>query len=371
MKISIEDYIASSLCIRKAASEKRKASIAQIHSEVAQRICFSFPLIQFDSYNIHSCIISLQNGNKTDHYTLVDHSMFEFAEQLLYYLENDQPNLTIVAYRQLRKNIAIANSNKEGEKNYATKQIFVTERDLLIDLDYLNRDPSENEFFTEKYAMMLRFHFLHEYSHYLWKNPVRDAKGIRPFTDIVINSLFASCKSRISKTEDRYKKNVLENELSSFIHEYSNNPSFLEEIICDISAILCLLELSTVMPPREIIDAIISYLNVQYAIWLAKNPDAAFDPGNIIKFRINVVFELANMLGDKEFADILAIKINQGNRFANVIDLYCEDIKSTKHEQFYANILQIVAADILNGVLSDGKQEHPNLLNNIYFFTTA
>lgn len=350
MNVSIEDYIASSLCIRKEVSVDRKERVAQIHTEVAQRVCISFPLIQFDSYNVHSCIVPLPNNNKVEYYTLIDHSMLEFAERLLYCLETDQPNLAVVAYRQLRENIAVANSNKAEEEFYKIRCIYVSKQDLQKEIAFLNRDPAEKAFFEEKYTMMLRFHFLHEYAHYLCKNPISTEEGLKMLTDIVVKDFFSRMRSRIKNTKNWINKWALKKELVSFRQEYSNNAGFREELLCDIAAANCLLELSTFMSPKEIIDSIITYLNVQYAIWLAKNPETAFDPGNIIKFRINIFITLADLLNDQEFANVLAVMINRGNRFAKDLDLYCENLDTTKHEQFHENIVKIVLLDKLNSL---------------------
>ena len=343
--------------VRKEVEGIKQSIVTKIHDQVTNRITFSFPLIQIDTYNVQSYIVQLDANDKTSYYNILDHSMLDFCEWFLLALEYNQPNLVVAAYKELKRYICIANSDLRGAEYYQLTKIFYTN----YELERKNGSTDDGKSLSEKYYMMLRFHFLHEYGHYLVKEPVRDYRSAIEILDIIAESLLKDMESKrfnnpyFSDEQNRNLNDLKQKQFEYYKKDYKNNNSFKEEVLCDFQAVLCLLELSNDVSPQIIIESSIMYLYVQYAIWLSKESESYPRIGEILHFRINMLFKLADFLNDKEFALALANKINKSNRFASVKTTYCESIDYSKYYHFYAAL----ATTILND-----KENKSNLIRS-------
>ena len=372
MDFTINDYITASFLKRKEVDNDKKQIVDQIHNQISSRLTFSLPLIQIDSYNVQSCIVRLDSdANKTpNYYNIFDHSMLDFCEWFLLALEYNQPNLVLSTYRELKRYICIANSDAKGAEYYQLTKIFYTD----YEFERENSSMDNGIQLSEKYEMMLRFHFLHEYTHYLIKNPVRNSKTAVGMLDIIVNALFKDMEQKrfdnplFSKEQNDILSDLKPKLLKYYREEYQKNISFKEELICDFQSVLCLLELSNDFSPRMIIEAAIMYLYVQYAIWIVKESENTPHIGQILHFRINALFELAEFLNDEEIALALANSINRSNRFASIHTTYCACIDYKKYHQFY-NALSFIVLSDREGKKKfvEGEENHINPLDDIIF----
>lgn len=361
MKPTIHDYIQAAFMTRKKVEGIKQGIVTKIHNQVTNRIAFSFPLIQIDTYNVQSYIVQLDANDKTSYYNILDHSMLDFCEWFLFALEYGQPNLVVAAYKELKRYICIANSDLKGAEYYQLTKVFYTN----YELEKANDSMDDGISLVEKYEMMLRFHFLHEYGHYLVKEPVRDYGSAIGILDIIAESLLKDMETKRFNDpcfSDEYNEildNLKTTQLEYYKNEYKNNPNFKEEVLCDFQAVLCLLELSNNVSPQIIIESAIMYLYVQYAIWLAKKSESALHTGEIIHFRINMLFELADFLHDEEIALALANRINNSNRFVSVKTTYCGSIDYSKYHYFFTTLATTIFAD------KENKNKSINLDDNI------
>ena len=360
MNPTIHDYIRAAFMTRREVEEIKQGIVTEIHNQVTNRITFSFPLIQIDTYNVQSYIVQLDANDKTCYYNILDHSMLDFCEWFLLALEYNQPNLVVAAYKELKRYICIANSDLRGAEYYQLTKIFYTEYDLERENDLMDDGIS----LCEKYEMMLRFHFLHEYGHYLVKEPVRDYSSAVGILDIIAESLLKDMETKrlnnpyFSDEQNGILNNLKIKQLKYYKNEYKNNPNFKEEVLCDFQAVLCLLELSNYVSPQIIIESAIMYLYVQYAIWLAKESESDPHIGEIMHFRINMLFKLADFLNDEEIALALANKINKSNGFVSIKTTYCESIDYSKYHHFYTTLSTTILAD------KENKNKSINLNDN-------
>lgn len=347
MNLTIHDYVQATFMMRKEVEAIKQNIVTEIHNQVTNRITFSFPLIQIDAYNVQSYIVQLDANDSTCYYNILDHSMLDFSEWFLLALEYNQPNLVVATYRELKRYICIANSDLRGAEYYRLTKVFYTDYELERENDSMDNGIR----LSEKYEMMLRFHFLHEYGHYLVKEPVRDYSSAIGILDIIAESLFKNMEAKrfnnpyFSDEHNKILNDLKPKQLEYYKHEYKNNPNFKEEILCDFQAVLCLLELSNDVSPQIIIESSIMYLYVQYAIWLAKESESDPSIGEILHFRINMLFGLADFLNDEEIALALAKKINRDNRFASVKTTYCGSIDYSKYHHFYTALATTILAD--------------------------
>lgn len=337
MKPTINDYIKASFVERAEAEELKRKVIDNLHNQVADRITFSLPLVQINSYNVQSCIVQLDENEKNSYYNILDHSMLDFCEWFLLALEYNQPNLVVATYRELKRYICIANSDIQGAEFYQLTKVFYTD----YELERENHSMSSGIQLSEKYEMMIRFHFLHEYGHYLINQPLRDYSSSVEILDIIVGALFNDMDNkRLDNPQFSPEQNDTLNKLKPklleyYRKEYAENTTFKEEVLCDFQAVLCLLELSNDYSPQMIIESAIMYLYVQYAIWLAKASENEPRIGEILHFRINFLFEFADFLNDKDIADSLAERLNRDNRYSSVKTTHCDAIDYMKYHRFY------------------------------------
>ena len=347
MKPTIHDYIEASFIERAKTEESKRSIINNLHNQVSNRITFSLPLVQIDSYNVQSCIVQLDDNEKTSYYNILDHSMLDFCEWFLLALEYNQPNLVVATYRELRRYICMANSDVQGAEFYQLTKIFYTD----YELERENNSMISGIQLSEKYEMMIRFHFLHEYGHYLIREPLREYSSSVEILDIIVEALFRDMDSnrldnpQFSQEQNNTLNNLKPKLLEYYKREYAKNTTFKEEVLCDFQAVLCLLELSNDYSPQMIIESAIMYLYVQYAIWLAKESENTPRIGEILHFRINVLFEFADFLNDKDIADSLAKRINRDNRYASVETTYCDAIDYMKYHRFYNALATTIFAE--------------------------
>lgn len=338
MSMTIHDYISYSFKCRGEVKPETRMYIEEIHNQVIERMTFGFPLVHFDSYNIQSAIVSLPTSSGEEYYNLVDHSMVKYICELLCCLEMNHRTLMQLLFISIKKSIATANGDEVAASNNYLRSIFLTERDL--DIDEFWQSYMYNDEIQEKLRMMFRFHFLHEYAHFLTEKPLRAVNG-----EIFMNTV---ATAHFDKLMNR-SRNVLYKAYTAYHKKkYMNDKSLREEINCDLQAALCLLELSDTVPVQLIMDAVISYLLMQYAIVVAKNPNELKRPSFGSTLRIGMMVTLAEMLGDKETSAVIAKMLNQGNRYLNLSDLFCEKLSIQKYQNFLEAIRIIVADDLQN-----------------------
>jgi len=347
MKPTIHDYIKASFIERAKTEELKRNIINNLHNQVANRITFSLPLIQIDSYNVQSCIVQLDENEKNSYYNILDHSMLDFCERFLLALEYNQPNLVVATYRELKRYICIANSDIQGAEFYQLTKIFYTDYELERENNSMNNGIQ----LSEKYEMMIRFHFLHEYGHYLINEPLQEYSSSVEILDTIVEALFNDMDNnrldnpQFSQEQNDTLNNLKPRLLEYYKKEYAENTTFKEEVLCDFQSVLCLLELSNDYSPQIIIESAIMYLYVQYAIWLAKESESEPRIGEILHFRINVLFEFADFLNDKDIADNLAERMNRDNRFISVKTMYCDAIDYMKYHRFYNALATTILAE--------------------------
>lgn len=372
MNLTINDYITMSFLERKEVDNGKKQIVNQIHSEISSRLKLSLPLIQIDSYNVQSYIVKLDSGvnKEPQYYNIFDHSMLDFCEWFLLALEYNQPNLVLSTFRELKRYVCIANSDEIGAEYYQLTKIFYTDYELEREDGSMDSGIK----LSEKYEMMLRFHFFHEYTHYLNNNPAQNSETAVGVLDIIVNSLLKEMEHKriynplFSKEQNDSLSDLKPKLLNYYREEYQKNNSFKEELICDFQSVLFLLELSNHFSPRMIIEAAVMYLYVQYAIWIVKESENSPHVGHILHFRINALFELAKFLNDEEIAVALAKSINRSNQFVHIHTTYCACIDYKKYHRFYNALSLTVLSDRENRKkYADEKENRINPLDDILF----
>lgn len=344
MELTIEQYVKNIYSLRSEVDVDRKKIIESIHAAVSDRVRLKFPLYHIDSYNINSCIVPLDNG--ANYYHVIDHSMFQYFEMFLSAFEYRQPNLAYLFYQLLRQDICISQNDVERAAQYKNPIMYMTDYDMNREMQRLH-DPLD---FNAKYELMIRFYFLHEYAHYLAKNPMRQNTS-NEFLDMLVEDAFENMEGLdvASITNSIIHKAVLriarKKQLSKYRSEYHSNPNFREEIDCDFQAIFCLLELAGRFNVATIIESAITMIYMQYYVWMAKRVDNKREWGNIFHFRLNLLAFFAYQLEDKEYSDLMCQILNSGNRYNNLTNLQCSQIDTDKHQRFYLDFARIHLAD--------------------------
>ena len=348
MKITIEQYIELCFTMRLPSKgdliythEKEwEQNIKVIHAEVSDRMKFSIPIHYINSYDINSCIISLDT-NQWFH--IIDIAMFGYFQEIFNSLYFDSPNYCVFIYRRIRHDICLSKSNYREASYYYADKIFANEHDIMDNI--LPRKYSERQ--IEEYKCMMRFYFLHEYSHYLIANPLRDASSdlanliVKTFLDNV-----AKDNNPFFSTE--FKKGIQKTMVKTFSDEWHKDPKFRQEVYCDLQAIFCLLELPGVykeITVEMIFDAVMSFMYIQHVIWLAKHIDEPVQIGNQFCFRQNIIATLAWLMEEKEFADLLSHMLQKSNRFFIPSELKINPMLWQKQQNFYSYFVEIVLAD--------------------------
>lgn len=376
MELTIEQYIQQIYKTKSSVDEIKKRNIDIIHSQVSGRMTFTIPLYHVDAFNVNSCIVPL--NQEQQYYHIVDHSTFKYFEEFLSAFEYKQPNLASAIYNQLRYDICMSINDEDSAKTYKEVPIYFTEYDLHVESLRIN----ESIDYTDKFAFMARFYFLHEYMHFLVAKPIRkdiNADFTNTLIDIFTNNMI---EAALSDSESKGKESVilLIQMVKKYQHEYYNNQNFKEEITCDIQAILCLLELADEYGVNTIFESIITFVYTQYFVWLSKRKNEDIELGNIFHFRLNVLFQFAYMLEDKDFSDAICSILNKNNRYLHIENLKCLPIDLDKYNIFYNSFIKILLFDrehnnthqvFFAGLTSDAFDVSDTQPNTIYEFSPA
>lgn len=332
MNLTIEMYIDQIYRIKKEVDPNLKHDIDVIHSEIVNRMNFEIPIYHVKSYNLNSCIVPINNNI----YHIVDHSIFDNMMNLISAFKYEQPNYGIFIYNLMRHDICMESYNDEKAELYKQKEICVTEYDIYIEELRMNHNQKEAKI---EFSLMVKFYFLHEYMHYLYAKPIRDSNSI--FFDNLIEMFTDNMLNGAKEIKD----NMLSKMFLKYLYEFKNNPYFREEILCDLQSVCCLLELSIYYEVDTIFYSIIEFIYTQYFIWLAKRNDTDLELGNIFHFRINVMIQFAYFLEDNEFSNIMCKALNMGNRYINLQNLKCKQLKINKFNVIYNVFKQMLYLD--------------------------
>lgn len=359
MKITIEQYIA--LCFEMRNSNKHdffnindiwkmEQTIRKVQAEVADRLQLDLPVRFINSYNVDSCIVEL-SGNK-DYYHIIDLSMFCYFHGLLGTLELNFPNVAVFMYRELRRDICLSKHNEKETEYYAAKAIYVNEHERI--------NAGLPVKFTESqmasFDCMLSFYFLHEYSHYFLKNPVRES------SNEFVDSLFKSFIKDVADNDVPYlNKEIQQMAVNKLRNDWKSNYDLREEVYCDFQAILCLLELPgryKYISADMIFDSAMSFLYIQHIIWQAKRIDEPIEFVNDFAFRQSMIAFFAYLMEEKDFSDLICQLLQRGNRFFVPTKFDVTPSLWTKQQRFYAWFTHIYAADRYKQI-KDGKYVFP------------
>lgn len=372
MKITIEQYIEQCFTMRCPSKvdlsyihEKEvKHNIKVIHAEVSNRMKFSIPVYYINSYDVNSCIVSLDT-NQWSH--IIDIAMFWYFQQIFNSLYTDSPNYGVFTYRQLRHDICLSKSNDREASYYRPDKIFVNEHDIMDNM--LPCKYTEKQ--IEEYMCMVRFYFLHEYSHYLMANPLREASN--DLADAIVEIFFDNVSTNnnpIFCTE--LGKELQKAMVKAFYDEWHNSQDFREEVYCDLQALLCLLELPGAykkITVEMILDAVMSFMYIQHVIWSAKHIDEPIKIGNQFAFRQNVIATLAWLMEDEKFSGLLCQLLHKGNRFFIPAELKIKPMLWQKQQNFYSYFIEMLLADKKKEI-RNGKYIFPMFLQSEYVFSS-
>lgn len=359
MILTIEQYIAQCYEIRKKIksdlvniNEKElEHDIKIMQDEVAGRMKFSLPVYFINSYNIDSCIISL-SANK-NYYHIIDIALFGYFHEFLAALELDMPNYAVFVYRELRRDICLSRYNEVEASCYEPKEIFVNKHDII----YNSLPKKYTEFQLEEFKCMIRFYFLHEYGHYLLKNPIRESSN--EFMDLIVEMFIENIEEE--NNQQFPNKEIQKMAVDKLQNDWQSNYDLREEIYCDFQALLCLLELPGIyreISADMILDSVMSFIYIQHIIWQAKHIDEPIEAFNHFAFRQNVIAFFAWLMEEDEFSDLVCKSLKKSNRFFIPTNLRVTPMFWEKQQRFYAWFISILDADRKKEI-KDGKYIFP------------
>ena len=168
------------------------------------------------------------------------------------------PNYAVFVYRQLRHDICLSRYNNEEALRYDSKEIFVNEHEI-IDNGWPIRYTETQQ---EEFKCMIEFYFLHEYSHYFFKNPIRNSTN--EFMNMVVENFFENIGN---KNNHKFPNKEIQQMVVNKLRDDWGNHDLREEIYCDFQALLCLLELPGVdrrISVDMIFDSVMSFIYIQH-----------------------------------------------------------------------------------------------------------
>lgn len=358
MKLTIEQYVTQCFALRKNKesdlvninAEVLEHYIRIMQGEVAYRMKFDLPVYFINSYNINCCIVSL--GENKDYYHIVDIAMFSYFNDFFNALESDLPNFAVWVYRNLRRDICLSRYNFEEALRYYPKVIVVNEHELIN--NGLPKRYTETQ--QEEFKCMIEFYFLHEYSHYFFKNPIRE------FTNDFVNMVAEMFFKNIGKENNtKFPNKKIQHMVVKKLQDSWNNYDLREEIYCDFQALLCLLELPGVnsrISADMIFDSVMSFIYIQHMIWQAKNVDNLLEISNQFVFRQNIIAFFALLMEEDEYSDLICKLLKKGNKFFIPTKLRVTPTLWEKQQYFYAWFSEILDAD-RKKYIKDGKYVFP------------
>lgn len=364
MILTIEQYIAQCFVMRK----KTESDLVNIHArdmehdirfmqdEVADRMRFSFPVYFINSYNIDSCIISLNEN----YYHIIDVSLFSYFHEFLSSLELDMPNYAVYVYRKLRRDICLSRYNEEEAFCYDINKIFANEHDIID--NGLPKRYTETQ--LEEFKCMIRFYFLHEYSHYLFKNPIRDSSN--EFVNIIVEIFLENIEKENNPKFP--SKEIQKRVVNKFKNDWNSNYDLREEIYCDFQALFCLLELPGVygeISVDMIFESVMSFIYIQHIIWQAKNIDEPIEISNQFAFRQNIIAFFAFLMEEDEYSELVCKLLQKSNRFFAPTKLRVTQMFWKKQEFFFEWFTAILVADRKKEI-ENGKYVFPIFLQPQY-----
>lgn len=366
MIMTIEQYIAQCFEMRKNIktdlvninAKYLEHDIRIMQDEVAIRMKFNLPVYFINSYNIDSYIVSL-SANK-DYCHIVDLAMFSYFHEFLASLELDMPNYAVFVYRELRRDICLSRYNEKEALYYDSKEIYANKHDIID-----NGLPKKyTEIQLEEFKCMIKFYFLHEYGHYLIKNPVRESSC--EFIDMIVELFIENiAKENNPKFPNKEIQQMMVNKLQN---DWKSNYDLREEIYCDFQALLCLLELPGAykeISADMILDSVMSFIYIQHIIWQAKHIDEPIEAIDQFAFRHNVIAFFAWLMEEDNFSELVCKLLQKNNRFFIPTKFHVTPTLWEKQQNFYTWFIPIYAAD-REKQIKDGKYVFPIFLQPQY-----
>lgn len=346
MMLTIEQYIEQCFVRRQdtgydlvnAHTRDMEHDIKIMQNEVANRMKFNLPVYFINSYNIDSCIIPFSRDK--NFYHIIDIAMFVYFHELLASLELDMPNYAVYIYRTLRRDILLSQNNEKEAICYEPKEIFVNKHEVID--NGLPKNYTESQ--LEEFKCMIRFYFLHEYSHYLFKNPIRNSSN--EFVNIIVEMFLENIEKENNAKFPR--KEIQEIVVNKLKNDWNSNYDLREEIYCDFQALLCLLELPGVyreINANMIFESIMSFVYIQHIIWQAKNIDEPIEISNQFAFRQNIIAFFAFLMEEEEYSDLVCKLLQKSNRFFVPTKLQVTPMLWKKQQNFFKWFTAIFAAD--------------------------
>lgn len=366
MILTIEQYAAQCFVMRKNTetdlinvnAKELVHDIRIMQDEVDNRMKFSLPVYYINSYNVDSCIISL-NGNK-DYYHIIDIAMFGYFHEFLSTLEFDMPNYAVFVYRRLRRDICLSRYNNEEALHYDPKEIFANKHDI-IDNGLPKRYTETKE---EEFKCMIRFYFLHEYCHYFIKNPIRESSN--EIVDMLVETFFENIEG--DNNPKFPNKEIQQMAVNKLRNDWRSNHDLREEIYCDFQAIMCLLELPGIsrrISADMIFNSVMSFIYIQHIMWQAKHIDKRIEILNQFNFRQNIIVFFAWLMEEDEYSDLVCKFLQKNNRFFIPTKLRVTPTLWEKQQNFYAWFTDILVADRVKDI-KDGKYVFPVFIQPEY-----
>ena len=352
MNLSIDQYLDSTYTPRNDSGKENKLdfnwdvinrNIKAVQSDAAKRMGFDIKTKYIKAYDVDSTIVSLNDGK--DFYHIIDLSMFGYFDRFYQCFKYVTPNIAVFYYRWLRYDLCLAQNDYDRANKYMPEYLYINEYEADLDYKMLNSSDSVNASIQwDEYRLMYTFYCLHEYIHYLLRNPVRESTNA--LTEIIVDSYLSNGLNHAGDTLFDKMSSIF---AMQFKRNWEGSEDFREEVTCDFQALLCLLELpgftGGLVTTQDIFYAVENALYVQNIIYVAKHIDEPITLADDFALRRTIIAHFAFMLEDGEFAELLNAALSKFNRFYVKGDLKTPELSFDKQSNLWNMFCHIFTAD--------------------------
>ena len=362
--MTIDTYIENAYLLKQSPYNEDERNIIEdwiiCNKDVASRTTFELPIRFVNSYDMNSRIVPIKNDGIIQYYNIVDIASWVALSSLLSSILVDEPNLLKATYMAIKESFLTNHSDVGRSTFYSPKPIFLTNVELEREIEF---DEQRERI---ELRLMIYFHLLHEYSHFLLKPKQKE----NTLVDFFVKMLFKDIEDN---TIGGFSQMILRHHTLDSFKSIYDIPDVREELICDMQGILLIFELSKMYPITTIIESIFAFFYVNIAFTAIKETCNYNTNLELFYLRLNVFIEVADFLTDKRGADLIANSLNNSNRFNKLTadDLFIENkINLNRYEHFIERIKTIIAVDDISDrsyKLIDAVGEVHTLLNDLVF----